>query len=67
MAERSRLQAAPDRLPALEARQLRERQAFDNLSERQRSDLSQPTWGPVLRTTDMERERRMALDRGLPP
>jgi len=56
----------PAERPALEAEQLRQRQAFDNLSERQRAGLRTtpagagdgPSWGPRL-----ELERRMQADR----
>mgnify|MGYP006919375926 CR=1 FL=1 len=59
------LEAAPvSEQPALEQRQLRQRQAFDNLSARQQSELCAlqfgdaviPAWGPRL-----ERERRALL------
>ena len=56
------LEAAPDNRQALESLQLRQRQQFDDLNERQRAELrateNTPTWGPRL-----EQERRMALDR----
>jgi len=59
-------QTPPAQRPALEAEQLRERQAFDNLAERQRTEMltapagagDSPSWGPRL-----ERERRLQADR----
>ncbi len=50
------IQTPPADRPALEAEQLRQRQAFDNLSERQRIEMRTapagsgdgPAWGPRL-------------------